>query len=66
LAKDYPKYDVYMLKNPNFSLKIGIFRRNEKNGRLKTSENFATMRVCKRFFKMDCKKAPRSAQIVKI
>jgi hypothetical protein len=40
--------------------------RNEKNGRLKTSENFATMRVCKRFFKMDCKKAPRSAQIVKI
>lgn len=25
MVKDYPKYDVYMLKNPNFSLKIGIF-----------------------------------------
>lgn len=25
MAKDYSKYDVYMLKNPNFSLRIGIF-----------------------------------------
>jgi hypothetical protein len=41
-------------------------RRNEKFGRLKPLGNFATMGVYKMFFKMDCKKALRSAQSVKI
>jgi hypothetical protein len=40
--------------------------RNEKFGLPKNSGNFVNMRVFEGFFKMDCKKAPRSVQVVKV
>jgi len=47
-------------------MKIQVFRRNEKNERLKPLGNFATMRVCKGLSKMSFKKAVKVAQSVKV
>jgi len=41
-------------------------RRNEKNERLKSLGNFATMGVCKGLSKMSFKKVVNVAQIVKV
>jgi len=43
-----------------------FYRRNEKNGLLKTLANFDTIGLKEGFFKMDCKKAVKRVQSVKV